>query len=341
MGEQPAFTRSGIVAAEGDTKWYEGAGVLESAMGIKDGFTQGDWFSFGANGTSLGLSALGAMMDPFQAVFAAGVGWLMEHLSILREPLDWLAGDPKEIEGHAATWRNIQQRVFDATEYYVAEVNRSTAAWTSQAAAAYRSRAGQHAEAVRALGEISDVLAEMTLVAGAMVGVVRNLVRDLIAEVVGAAISKALQALLVVTIPKILAEVALMVAEYSAKILGLLKRLVAVVGKLTGHLGKATVVLEGIGRSLSEARSGALMLGAYRAQAAGEAINGSRTGLAAYRHAHATIGQGTNAVYGPMDRLLIDTAKSALRNNGIQNSGSTADKMGDGDTPPPAIELPL
>ena len=118
MGDQPTFTRASLVAAEGDTKWYEGAGVLDAAMGVKDGLSKEDWFSFGANGLVVGLSAVGAVMDPFQAIFAAGVGWLMEHVSILREPLDWLAGDPKEIEGHAATWRNIERRVYETTDYF-------------------------------------------------------------------------------------------------------------------------------------------------------------------------------------------------------------------------------
>jgi hypothetical protein len=60
-------------------------------------------------------------------VFAAGVGWLMEHVSFLREPLDRLMGDPKAIEGHAQSWKNIEQRICDAMEFFVAEVNRSTA----------------------------------------------------------------------------------------------------------------------------------------------------------------------------------------------------------------------
>lgn len=95
---------------EADTKWYEGAGILEAAMCVKDGISDGNYYSVGGNLAVVGLGALGTIMDPFQAIFAAGVGWLMEHVAILREPLDWLAGDPKEIEGHAQTWRDLQER---------------------------------------------------------------------------------------------------------------------------------------------------------------------------------------------------------------------------------------
>ncbi|AGZ39948.1 hypothetical protein [Actinoplanes friuliensis] len=81
------------------------------------------------------------------------------------------------------------------------------------------------ADGALVLGEVVDAMAEASLIAGSIVGVVRNTVRDLLAEVVGTAISKALQALLVVAIPKVLAEVALLVAECTAKIAKVLERL--------------------------------------------------------------------------------------------------------------------
>lgn len=129
MSDGAAISRPGLIASESSTKWYEGAGVLEAAMGVKDGLASGGYWSAAGNGAVVGLSALSAVMDPFQVIFAAGVGWLMEHVAILREPLDWLAGDPKEIEGHAATWRNLQQRTYDATEYFADQVTRATADW--------------------------------------------------------------------------------------------------------------------------------------------------------------------------------------------------------------------
>jgi hypothetical protein len=42
----------------------------------------------------------------------------MEHLDCLREPLDWLAGDPKVIEGQAATRQSLRQRTYEATDYF-------------------------------------------------------------------------------------------------------------------------------------------------------------------------------------------------------------------------------
>lgn len=340
-----AFTRAGVVAPEASTSWYEGTGIVESVMGVVDGFSSGDWLGMGGNLLSTGLSAIGAIMDPFQAIFAAGVGWLMEHVSFLREPLDWLCGDPKEIEGHANTWRNIGQRINAAAEYYVDAVKTSTVHWTTLAADAYRARAGRHVQDVRALSAISEGLAKMTLIAGAMVGVVRNTVRDLIAEVVGAAVSKAVQAVLVVTIPKVVAEVGLLVAECTTKIMNLLKRLVAAVSRLTGDIHAMSGLLERISHSLEEGTDTALIMGAYRAQAGGEMMErGTVTGLknnwAAYKGAYHILDQGHTAAHGTTTAVANETLKSASVNNSVQNAGVTGDKLPDTSDDQP-IQLPL
>jgi hypothetical protein len=342
---EAAFTRASVVAPEAATTWYEGTGVCESVMGVVDGFSKGDWLGMGGNLLSTGLSAIGAIMDPFQAIFAAGVGWLMEHVSFLREPLDWLCGDPKEIEGHAQTWRNIGQRVMAAAEYYAGEVTSSTAHWTTLAADAYRARASRHLDDIQALAGIGEGVAKMTLIAGAMIGVVRNTVRDIIAEVVGAAVSKAVQALLVVTIPKVVAEVGLLVAECSTKIMNVLKRLVSSVSKLTGEIGVLSGLLQKISKSLQDGVHTSLIMGAYRAEAAGDMMgrgpaNGLAENWAAYRDAFRTLDRGHTAAHGTTDAVINETLRSASVNNSLQNGGATGDKLDNPNDDQP-IELPL
>ena len=57
----------------------------------------------------------------------------------------------------------------------------TTSYWGSESATAYRERAVPMAEGALALGEVASAMAEATLIAGSIVGVVRNTVRDLIA----------------------------------------------------------------------------------------------------------------------------------------------------------------
>jgi hypothetical protein len=337
VSDHLSFGRAGLIAPETERQWSEGAGILEAMAGVADGAFTGDLFGATANGAVVVLSGLGAVTDPFQAVFAAGVGWLMEHLAILREPLDWLAGDPKEIEGHAATWRNIEVRVAEATRYFADEVASSTTRWRSLAVSAYRERAEDHAQTVQALGVAAERLAKLTLVAGAIVGVVRNTIRDLIADVVGAAISKALQAVAVVTIPKVVLEVGLLVGECSAKILKLLDRLVAAIRNLSSHLDGLSRLLDRI----AKANHNVTILSGYRLEAAGAGLTRSEGTLEAYRSADRTLSQGHRAVHGSTADAVDEVVAGSATGNAIQNAGAAARDIRDGDAPPPAVHLPL
>jgi hypothetical protein len=340
-----AFTRPSLIAGESETKGYEGAGILEAAMGMKDGFKDGNELAGFGNMAVVGLSALGAIMDPFQAVFAAGVGWLMEHLDCLREPMDKLLGDPKEIEGHAATWRNLQKRTYEAAEYFADQVTAKTANWSSEAVAAYRAKASQMADSTLALGEVADSMAEATLVAGSIVGVFRNTIRDLVAELVGAAISKALQALMVVTIPKVLAEVALMVAEVTGKVVRLLRQLAEAIGKLgskfpamASTLARITRLMDG---TASEMAYGSVFLNASKLHAADSYVSDSEGALNGFKSAYKTLGQGDGIVYGTRTQIAADALREGVKMNGIQNGSTTAGQIHDGEPTKPSIELPL
>jgi hypothetical protein len=333
MSTDAVITRPSVIAPEGTTKGYEGAGIFESACGVVDNLQDGQVLGAVGNGLATGLAALGAIMDPLQAIFAAGVGWLMEHVSFLREPLDRLAGDPKAIEGHAQTWYNIEQRIYEATDFFVDQVNQSTAQWTSQAADAYRRLARSHAESVQALGAVADAMSKATSIVGALVGVVRNTIRDIVAEVVGACISKAIQALTVVLIPKVLAEVAILVANTSRKILSMLKRLFEAIKRI----GNITSKLDGILAKIGQANRNTIRLEAFRLQAAGEAGSGWN----GFRQAYNTLSQGNVSVYGPVRDVVVNTARSSSQTNGAQNSGQAGDTLRGKNPAPTPIDLPL
>ena len=46
-------------------------------------------------------------MDPFGAILAAGVGWLIEHVGPLKEALNALTGNADEIAAQSETWKNV------------------------------------------------------------------------------------------------------------------------------------------------------------------------------------------------------------------------------------------
>ncbi|NUU21337.1 MAG: hypothetical protein HOV68_07445 [Streptomycetaceae bacterium] len=48
--------------------------------------------------------ARGVEGDPFGPLGQAGLGWLVEHVGVLREPLDWVAGHGERFADAVATW---------------------------------------------------------------------------------------------------------------------------------------------------------------------------------------------------------------------------------------------
>jgi hypothetical protein len=242
-------------------------------------------------------------------------------------------GDPKAIEGHAQSWYNIERRIYQATDFFVDEVMHSTAAWAAQSAEAYRQRAGRHAESIQALGKIADGMSKATTIVGAMVGVVRNTIRDIVAEVVGACISKALQAVTVVLIPKVAAEVAILVAATSMKILGVLKRLFAAISEM----GVFTKQLGGLLEHVGQANRDVLRLQAFRVEASGV----SGPALTRFKSAYDLVGQGHENVYGPVNKVVVNTAHSAGKTNGVQNAGAAGDTLIEDNPSPGPLDLPL
>ncbi|MFI5492510.1 hypothetical protein [Actinoplanes sp. NPDC051859] len=259
--------------------------------------------------------------------------------------MDKLLGDPKEIEGHAATWRNLQKRTYEAAEYFADQVTAKTVHWQSDAVTAYRAKASQVIDSTLALGEIADSMAEATLVAGSIVGVFRNTIRDLVAELVGAAISKALQSLLVVTIPKVLAEVALMVAEVTGKIVRLLNQLTEAIGRLGSKFPAMASLLGQITKSMDSTTSdlayGSVFLNSSKLHAADSYVADSQGAWQAYKHAYRTLSEGDAVAYGTRTQIAANALREGVKMNGIQNGSTTAGQIHDDEPSKPSIELPL
>jgi hypothetical protein len=159
----------------------EGAGVfsswadLSAALGAEDLDPAAITFTAAA----AGLDTLAAALHPFDALLAAGLGWLIEHIEFLHEPLDALAGDPAEVLAQARSWQHVADELrATAADYRAATVP----GWDGAAAESYRHSVD---ELVGALGEASgqaQALSRLILATGAGVGTVRALIRDAIAD---------------------------------------------------------------------------------------------------------------------------------------------------------------
>lgn len=166
------------------TEAAEGAGIVSSGKDLVDAVTaeNPDAGGIAASAAGMGLDLLGAAMDPLGTLVEAELGWLIEHVAFLREPLDRLCGDPMEIEDRAQAWHalaTVLRREGAALDEAVAG---DVASWHGAAAQSYRAAAATAARSLSSLAEDAAGIADTVLSSGALVGLERSLIRDLIAS---------------------------------------------------------------------------------------------------------------------------------------------------------------
>ncbi|GDY32865.1 WXG100 family type VII secretion target [Gandjariella thermophila] len=174
-----------------------GAGIVDSGKSLYDdiagGIDKGEWdaLALGVDGAAVGLDMLGMVLDPLGELVKAGVGWLMEHVEFIREPLEVLTGDPAQIEALSKTWTNIGNELNQAGAQYT-EALRTVSGWKGDAAVAYRGVANDYAGGLHGVAEHVDHAAQGIAVAGMVVATERAIVFDMIASFISRVITEAL-----------------------------------------------------------------------------------------------------------------------------------------------------
>jgi uncharacterized protein YukE len=219
---------------------WAGVWIAEDIEAIRRGVEDGSWVEGTLGGVSAGLDALAFVSDPVGALLQYGVAWIIEHVEPLREALDWLAGDPAQINAHAQTWRNVAGALYDRAGELERAARWDLTEWTGSAADAYRAWNSQQKAAVDALAKAAETLAAITEAAGVLIAGVRMLVRDGIATLVSRLIVYAAEeiASLGLATPLVVAQVSTLCASWAARIARWLKDLVRTVARLRGLAGK-------------------------------------------------------------------------------------------------------
>ncbi|MEV6343137.1 hypothetical protein [Actinoplanes sp. NPDC051851] len=174
-----------------------GAGALDSGVGWwNDLITEGkfDALTVGVDTLSVGLDGLAFVIDPLGEIVKAGVGWLLEHVDFLREPLELLTGDHRAILAVSTTWDNIGGRLVTTADQYEKAMS-TVAGWTGDAAQGYRTAASEYIQGLRALAEHADNTSQGVALAGVVVATERAIIFDIISSFVSRVITEALIAM--------------------------------------------------------------------------------------------------------------------------------------------------
>ncbi|MEU3650192.1 hypothetical protein AB0E59_42980 [Lentzea sp. NPDC034063] len=218
---------------------YAGAGPVESLAQTIDSamrLGEGDVAEFGMNAAALGLDVLGAVMDPVGALATAGIGWLIEHLSFLREPLDWLAGNGDKIKAAVITWNQVAADLHDIGEQQDKAVKSELACWEQGTSAErFRQSQGELAAEIAMVSKMSTYVASEVATAGTITAAIRGMIRDLIALFIWEVIRNA-----VIALASSVVSLGSSIAAFSAWAVG---RGAVVLGKITQQLAKLVKIV--------------------------------------------------------------------------------------------------
>ena len=243
---------AGVVSSLADAWGSEGSGQVAATLG------------------GVRLDVLGAVVSPLDALGAAGVGYLIEHLWFLHEPLDALAGDPTQITAQSRTWQNVSDELHRLAARHREEVA-GIAGWEGTTRDAYARSAAAHADRLDAAGAQAGELAALVLGTGVAVATVRALVRDVIAEFVW----QLVEWFLAVALPAVFTAGAALAAYVTLAVLRGLE--------LAGHLARRVAqLLDALAASAASAGALAARFRGLAERADGSVAPAGLRGLGAY-----------------------------------------------------------
>ncbi|MCM4083518.1 WXG100 family type VII secretion target [Paractinoplanes hotanensis] len=232
------MTDSSLVASVVSTRTgTAGVGLAESFQGLNHAVRSGDWVDGALAGGAFALEAAATVLDPFSALLSSGLSWAMEYFEPLREVLDRLAGIPDQVTANAGTWSTMASELQALASDLQADLATDLPGWQGTTADSYQQLMANNVDGVGGLSVLASTMAAATRAAGNLVQFTRDIVRDLIADLVARAIVWTAEALLVVTIPVVAAQIASAVVKWAGRIMGYTSALVTSLTNLRLLLG--------------------------------------------------------------------------------------------------------
>ena len=141
---------------------------------------KGDWLAAGLGASNAAMDVIGLGGDPLGAISSAGFGWLIQHVSFLREPFDALLGDPGAITGSSQGWAKAGTDLAATAEKYRTATSQQTSNWTGAAGDAYRTAGDTQARNLDSLSQVSKGISDALGTAGKALAEARKAVIDMI-----------------------------------------------------------------------------------------------------------------------------------------------------------------
>jgi hypothetical protein len=224
-----------------------GAGVFDSWKQVGDSIGKvqtehgGDLAAVGVelgiNVISAALDTVAFAMDPLAKLIAAGLGWLIEHVSFLKWPLDQVAGNPAEVTKVANELHKIGESLRTAGTSLDDTLKSTITQWQGKGYDSFLKSINDRKGWIDANAKAADVAGYMVETTGALIGAVRSLLRDIITTILGDIISTMLIAL-ALAIPTFGASIAVGVTKCVATVSVQVAAMLAKLAKVVSYAGR-------------------------------------------------------------------------------------------------------
>lgn len=144
---------------------------------------------------SAALDTVAFALDPLAKLIAAGLGWLIEHVSFLRWPLDQLAGNPDQIKVLAESLHRTGEDLRNTADDMDRALHRVVTGWQGIGHDSFDAKMTAHREHITGSGKAVDTAGYVVETTMALIVTVRSLIRDIITTLIADIITTMLIAL--------------------------------------------------------------------------------------------------------------------------------------------------
>lgn len=194
MTNPASGTSTPVFTPEGNGEQAAGS-IGANVSAAKAAIDSGDWLDAGMAVTNVAMDVINIAGDPLGAAGAAGFGWIIQHISFLREPFDALLGDANSIINSAQGWTRAGGQLDATAQRYREAAQQETCQWRGSAGDAYRSASSAQAEGLEALAQVSRTVGQAIQTAGQLLAEVRETVLEMINKCVQRVIQIIIEAL--------------------------------------------------------------------------------------------------------------------------------------------------
>ena len=215
------------------------------------------------------------------------MGWVIEHLSPLKDWLNELAGDSDAVAAAASTWTNIATKLNSCASDLDKVRSSRLAGQESLAVATFKTLQAGSASHLRMTGGVAGAISGGLTLASMIVRIVHDMVRDAISDVIGKLLSKASITVLTagVAAPWAVSSIATDVSSWATRLAKEVTDVVTSARNLKGLLSKANRLLDDVGQKFAGMVAMALGYGSKNADNAAKGAKHADDAAKGAKHA--------------------------------------------------------